>query len=96
MKMRSKKEIVEYMNEAWDRVWLNRKYNLFYDMMAGTTNLTEDQLKAVMKATNEVIEKYNIQNDEGNLNDWDYGFWSGVLATTRWVLGEESKKMLDT
>lgn len=96
MKMRSKKEIVEYMNEAWDRVWLNRKYNLFYDMMAGTTNLTEDQLKAVMKATNEVIEKYNIQNDDGNLDDWDYGFWSGVLATTRWVLGEESKKMLDT
>lgn len=96
MKMRSKKEIVEYMNEAWDRVWLNRKYNLFYDMMAGTTNLTEDQLKAVMKATDEVIEKYNIQNDDGNLDDWDYGFWSGVLATTRWVLGEESKKMLDT
>lgn len=96
MKMRKKKEIVEYMNEAWDRVWLNRKYNLFYDMMAGATSLTEDQLKAVMKAADNVIEKYNIQNDDGNLDDWDYGFWSGVLATTRWVLGEESKKMLDT
>lgn len=96
MKMRSKKEIVEYMNEAWDRVWLNRKYNLFYDMMAGTTSLTEDQLKGIMKVVDDVIEKYNIQNDDGNLGDWDYGFWSGVLATTRWVLGEESKKMLDT
>lgn len=96
MKMRKKKEIVEYMNEAWDRVWLNRKYNLFYDMMAGATSLTEDQLKRIMKAVDDVIEKYNIQNDDGNLDDWDYGFWSGVLATTRWVLGEESKNMLDT
>lgn len=33
--MRSKKEIVAYMDEAWDRVWLNRKYNLFYDVVQG-------------------------------------------------------------
>lgn len=96
MKMRSKKEIVEYINEAWDRVWLNRKYDLFCDVMVGEVYLNKDQVTAIMKAVDNVIEKYNIQNDEGNLNDWDYGFWSGVLATTRWVLGEESKKMLDT
>lgn len=26
----------------------------------------------------------------------EYGFWSGVLATLRWVLGEENKMFLDT
>lgn len=94
--MRSKKEIVAYMDEAWDRVWLNRKYNLFYDVIQGNKPLHPEQFMAIKKAMEKVIDKYNIQNDDGNLNDWDYGFWSGVLATTRWVIGEESKRMLDT
>lgn len=94
--MRTKKEIVEYMDEAWDRVWMNRKYNLLADWAFGKVFLTEEQQKAIAKAMVEVTRKYDIQNDEGNLDDWDYGFWSGVLATTRWVLGEESKRMLDT
>lgn len=55
-----------------------------------------EQFMTIKKAMEKVIDKYNIQNDDGNLNDWDYGFWSGVLATTRWVIGEESKRMLDT
>ena len=97
MKMRSKKEIVEYMDEAFDRVWLNRRYNHFYNIEQGVEPpLSEDMMKAIAKAFKEVTEKYDIQDDEGDLDDWNYGFWSGVLATLRWVLGEESKDMLDT
>ena len=59
-------------------------------------SLHPEQFMTIKKAMEKVIDKYNIQNDDGNLNDWDYGFWSGVLATTRWVIGEESKRMLDT
>lgn len=29
------------------------------------------------------------------VSDWDYGYWSGILAALRWVMGDE-KDFLDT
>lgn len=37
-----------------------------------------------------------IRNGEKTCSDWEYGYWSGVMATLRWVLGDEEKDNLDT
>lgn len=82
--MRKVKEIEEYMDEAFDKVWITRSVH---------SNPCE----------NSEIEKKRIENIERILSkykdipesDWDYGYWSGILAALRWVLGEE-KDSLDT
>ena len=92
--MRSKEEICEYMNEAYDRVWLVRKQNLFFNLIDGTEIINADILDGMNKAIDKVCEKYNIDVSEP-VSDWDYGYWSGILAALRWVVGVE-KDMLDT
>lgn len=44
-----------------------------------------------------MIEKYGSDWYE-NLDNWEYGFLSGALATLRWVANkkEEDKRFLDT
>lgn len=82
--MRSKKEITNYMDEAFDKVWLCR-----------TSPCDVPDVEARRKeALARILETYD-DLDELN-DDWGYGFWSGVLATLRWVLGEEDKRMLDS
>ena len=53
-----------------------------------------DILDGMNKAITEVCEKYNIDFQEP-VSDWEYGYWSGILAALRWVMGDE-KDMLDT
>lgn len=93
-KMRSKDEILEYMDEACDRVWLVRKQSMFCNMLDGTESIQADVLGQCLKAIDEVCEKYNIDFQEP-VSDWDYGYWSGILAALRWVTGDE-KDFLDT
>lgn len=92
--MRTEKEIGEYMSEAFDRVWLVRKQNLFCNMLMGSETINADILGGCNKAIDGVCKKYNIDFQEP-VSDWDYGYWSGILATLRWVMGEE-KDFLDT
>ena len=82
--MRKVKEIEEYMDEAFDKVWIFRSIR---------STPSEDKF----------IEKHRIENIERILSkyknvpegDWEYGYYSGILASLRWVLGEE-KDFLDT
>lgn len=92
--MRTEKEICEYMDEACDRVWLVRKQNLYCNLLAGAETIQLDVLDKVIKAIDEVCDKYNIDFKEP-VSDWDYGYWSGILAALRWVMGDE-KDCLDT
>ena len=92
--MRSEEEIGEYMTEACDRVWLVRKQDLFCNLLMGEETVYADILEKCSQAIDEVCEKYNIDFQEP-VSDWDYGYWSGILAALRWVMGEE-KDMLDT
>ena len=92
--MRSEDEIGEYMSEANDRVWLVRKQNFVCNLFDGTETVHLDILNGMNKAIEEVCHKYNIDFQEP-VSDWDYGYWSGILAALRWVMGEE-KDMLDT
>ena len=92
--MRSEEEIREYESEAFDRVWLVRKQNMFVNMLEGTESVQIDILDGCIKAIDEVCEKYGIDFKEP-VSDWDYGYWSGILAALRWVMGDE-KDFLDT
>ena len=92
--MRSEDEIGEYMAEAHDRVWLVRKQDLFCNLLIGEESVNSDILEKCSQAIDEVCKKYNIDFQEP-VSDWEYGYWSGILAALRWVMGEE-KDMLDT
>lgn len=91
---RTDEEIGEYMSEAFDRVWLVRRQNHIYSLLTGKESISLDILEGMNKAINEICEKYNIDFQEP-ASDWDYGYWSGILAALRWVMGDE-KDFLDT
>lgn len=91
---RSKEEIYEYMEEAFDRVWLVRKQDLCCNLLDGTESIHIDVMNGMLKAIDDTCKEYNIDFKEP-VSDWDYGYWSGILAALRWVMGEE-KDMLDT
>ena len=94
--MRKKKEIDEYMNEAFDIVWLVRTISLLEEgRLDGTPS---DIINEAQKQVARICENLDINSEEELLtrfSDWEYGYWSGILAALRWVTGEE-KDMLDT
>ena len=92
--VRSEEEIGEYMSEAFDRVWLVRKQNLCCNLLNGVESINADIMESMLKAIDKVCNKYNI-NFQEPVSDWNYGYWSGILAALRWVMGEE-KDFLDT
>ena len=83
---RSRKDIQEYQHEAWDKVWLMRSYD-FEDK----TPFHEEGRKGCER----ILTTYDDIPDNG-YDDWEYGFWSGVLGTLNWILGDEEKDNLDT
>lgn len=83
--MRKEKEIIKYLDEAFDKVWLMRS--------KPCNNLEIEERR--MKAVKEVLKKYNDIPEEG-YDEWECGYWNGVLGTLRWVLGEDEKDNLDT
>lgn len=93
--MRSQDEIADYMGEAFDLVWLVRKQEMFRNIASGKEKLPpEDIMASCIRSIHEICKKYNIDFSKP-VDDWNYGYWSGVLATLRWVCGEE-KDTLDT
>ena len=92
--MRTKEEIYKYLDEAFDRVWLVRKQNLYCNLLTGQETIHLDIMDGMVKAVDEACKKWDIDFKEP-VSDWDYGYWSGILAALRWVLGDE-KDFLDT
>ena len=92
--MRTKEEMLEYMDEAYDRVWLVRTQDMFMGILDGTESIRDDVLGGCLKAVDTACKKYDIDFKEP-VSDWDYGYWSGILAALRWVTGDE-KDFLDT
>ena len=94
--MRKKKEIDEYMNEAFDIVWLVRTISLLEEGRLDDT--PSDIINEAQKQVARICENLDINSEEElftRFSDWEYGYWSGILAALRWVTGEE-KDMLDT
>lgn len=91
---RDEKEIQEYMEEAEDRVWLVRTQDSYTKMLLGFKGIDVNILDGSNININRICEKYNIDFKEP-ISDFNYGYWSGILAALRWVLGSE-KDFLDT
>lgn len=82
--MRTEDEIIKYLGEALDKVWYMRS------RPCDIPDIEKGRLKSIKR-----VEKEYPEVKKG-FNDWECGFWNGVLGTLRWVLGEEEKDMLDT
>lgn len=82
---RSRKDLIAYHKEADDKVWLMR-----------TSPCDNPEIEARrQEAVKRILDTYDDIPEEG-YNDWECGYWNGVMATLRWVLGDEEKDNLDT
>lgn len=85
-------EILEYEEEAFDMVWLVRSFGLLAN--GDLDNSPPDIADAAKKNIKRICESHGIQSAD-DISEWEYGYWSGILSTLRWVLGED-KDCLDT
>jgi hypothetical protein len=85
MKKRSVNEIVEYQEEAFDKVWLMR--SCYIPEKIPVNEVGRPGMERI----------FNMYDDipEDGYTDWDCGYWNGILGALRWVLGDE-KNDLDT
>lgn len=81
--MRRIKEIQEYENEAYHKVWYMRSH---------PCDIPEIE-KGRLKALKEVEKTYPEVKD--GFDDWECGYWNGIMGALRWVMGDD-KDMLDT
>lgn len=82
---RSTKEISNYANEAFDKVWLMRNCII---------SEREPAHEVGRHYMEKILEKYNDIPKDG-YTDWECGYWNGILGALRWVMGDE-KNFLDT
>lgn len=82
--LRTVEDIQEYMDEAFDKVWLMRS--------RPTDN--PDIERRRIRAIDRILNTYDDIPDDG-YTDWECGYWNGILGALRWVLGDE-KDFLDT
>lgn len=93
--MRRVKEIKEYMDEAFDKVWLMRTHP------CDISSIEKERVKNVtwVTARNAIFEQRILETypdiPEDEYTDWESGYWNGILGALRWVLGDE-KNDLDT
>ena len=83
--MRKREEIKEYLDEAFDKVWLTRTHPCDNP---GIEKTRSENVKRILKT-------YDDIPDDGEYTSWESGYWNGILGALRWVLGEE-KNFLDT
>ena len=82
---RSRKDLIEYETEAFEKVWL---------MRTKPCDNPETEVRRQV-AVERILVTYDDIPEEG-YSDWECGYWNGVMATLRWVLGDEEKDNLDT
>jgi hypothetical protein len=82
---RSRKDLIKYEHEAFEKVWLMR-----------TSPCDNPEIEARrQEAVERILNTYNDIPENG-YSDWECGYWNGVMATCRWVLGDEERDNLDT
>ena len=82
---RSAQELIDYEKEAFDKVWL---------MRTSPCNTPEIEARR-QEAVERILNTYDDIPEDG-YDDWECGYWNGVMATCRWALGDEEKDNLDT
>lgn len=103
-------EIVDAIDDLFDKVWYNRHWGLRIDVEEGRTKVVEkvdftkkrhwekqvqqDIWEGALKAAARV-EKRRGKKNLGPWDDFEWGMINGKLSALRWVLGDEWD-MLDT
>ena len=76
----TKKELIQLMGdiyaEAYDRVWLHRKYPEDYE---------NPKIRPIIQST---LDKYGLEFGDGD--DFDYHYWEGIYAVMGFLLHKTS------
>ena len=91
---RTIEEIVEAIEEFFDKIWFDRHLSLKYRIENGRTTVNPEIWEGALKSAQRVIDKYGEDN-LGPYSDFEWGMLNGKLSALRWVLGDEWD-MLDT
>ena len=91
---RTKKDLLAYLKEADDKVWLMRTSPVEPNEYRTPEQAAEIETRR-QAAVERILSTYDDIPEEG-YEEWERGFWMGVLGTLRWVLGDEEKDNLDT
>lgn len=83
--LRDREEIYDYLDEAFDKVWLMRNCVI-------TTKTPSHEVGR--PGMNRILNTYNDIPKDG-YTDWECGYWNGIMGALRWVLGDD-KDFLDT
>lgn len=83
---RSRKDLMAYHKEASDKVWLMRSYN--FEMKQPIHEVGRPGCEKILATYNDIPEK--------GYEDWECGYWNGILGTLNWILGDEERNNLDT
>lgn len=75
-------EILQYEKEADDKVWYCSLMNNMH------INYGDESIEEIIKRRQEILDTY-IGVPEDGYDKWSQGYWSGVLGTLRWVMGDE-------
>ncbi len=91
---RSEEEIIESIEEFFDKVWYNRHQGLKYRVLKKNEKIDPEIWRGALAAAKKVEKKYGKIN-LGPWSDFEWGMLNGKLSALRWVLGEDWD-MLDT
>ena len=88
-------DIVAYEREAFDKVWLMRSRPVdipqpnhpSYDTLTEIERRRQAGVERIFKTYDDIPKK--------GYDDWECGYWNGIMGALRWVMGDE-KDFLDT
>jgi len=86
--MRTEAELLAAEQEFFDRVWYDRTLSGEERRGAGGEKLSDELIKKIEAARNEVDAKYG-KGSLGPYNQFEWGMINGKLSALRWVLGDE-------
>ena len=85
---RSRKDLLKYLDEATEKSWYARTQEAEPNLIPQIEEKRQEAIARILTTYNDIPEDgYDV---------WEEGYWNGVMATLRWVLGDEEKDNLDT
>lgn len=85
MDLRNREEIYEYLDEAFDKVWLMR--SCFISRKTPINEVGRSNMERILNTYDDI--------PKDGYSDWECGYWNGIMGALRWVLGDD-KDFLDT